>query len=119
MINHSVPIVLLDYSRRNALLVINQSRVKFAKAIFRKMIDEMSLIGSGGTRYISFEDRHWHNDCFVCQRCRGSLVGRGFLTEGPEILCPDCGKREQFHQAENASYSGGQRSIVNDYHKTN
>ena len=116
MINHSVPIVLLDYSRRNVVLVINQSQVKF---FFRKLINEISLTGSGGTRYISFEDRHWHNDCFVCQRCQGSLVGRGFLTEGPEILCPDCGKREQFHQAENPSYSGGQRSIVPDYHKTN
>jgi len=74
------------------------------------------LIGVGGTRYISFEERHWHNDCFVCQRCRSSLVGRGFLTEGLDILCPDCGKREQYYQPET---SGGQRSILSDYHKAN
>ncbi|CAF0817822.1 unnamed protein product [Didymodactylos carnosus] len=51
------------------------------------------ITGVGGTRYISFEDRHWHNDCFVCQRCHSSLVGRGFLTEGSDILCPECGKQ--------------------------
>ena len=50
------------------------------------------LIGIGGTKYISFEDRHWHNDCFQCNRCRISLVGRGFLTEAHDILCPDCGR---------------------------
>ncbi len=97
----------------------NQSLVKKKPKIFSIIID-YCIIGSGGTRYISFEDRHWHNDCFVCQRCRSSLVGRGFLTEGPDILCPDCGKREQYYQAENNGYTGGgQRSIVNDYHKSN
>ncbi|CAF0763347.1 unnamed protein product [Adineta steineri] len=77
------------------------------------------ITGVGGTRYISFEDRHWHNDCFVCQRCRSSLVGRGFLTEESNILCPDCGKREQYYQTENTGFNGGQRSIVSDYHTTN
>ncbi len=67
----------------------------------------MYLIGVGGTRYISFEDRHWHNDCFVCQRCRTSLVGRGFLTEGPDILCPDCGKRDHYYEKENNGYTTG------------
>lgn len=46
----------------------------------------------GGTKYISFEDRHWHNDCFVCKGCHQSLVGRGFITENNDILCPDCGR---------------------------
>ena len=77
-------------------------------------------IGVGGTRYISFEDRHWHNDCFVCQRCRTSLVGRGFLTEGADVLCPDCGRREQYHHhAEQNGYTNGHRSIVTEYQRIN
>ena len=28
-----------------------------------------------GSYFISFKDRHCHNDCFVCSSCRGSLVG--------------------------------------------
>lgn len=74
----------------------------------------------GGTRYISFEDRHWHNECFVCQRCRTSLVGRGFLTEGPDILCPDCGKQNLYHeQIEPNGYNTGQRTVVSYHHRTN
>ncbi|ETE73873.1 Four and a half LIM domains protein 2 [Ophiophagus hannah] len=48
--------------------------------------------GLGGTKYISFEERQWHNDCFNCKKCSLSLVGRGFLTERDDILCPECGK---------------------------
>jgi hypothetical protein len=51
------------------------------------------LVGIGGTRFISFEDRHWHNDCFVCGLCKTSLVGRGFISdEEDDIICPDCAK---------------------------
>ncbi|XP_032275458.1 four and a half LIM domains protein 2 isoform X3 [Phoca vitulina] len=50
------------------------------------------ISGLGGTKYISFEERQWHNDCFNCKKCSLSLVGRGFLTERDDILCPDCGK---------------------------
>ncbi|XP_016965396.1 prickle planar cell polarity protein 3 isoform X6 [Drosophila biarmipes] len=52
------------------------------------------ITGIGGTRFISFEDRHWHHDCFVCASCKASLVGRGFITDGPDILCPDCAKQK-------------------------
>ncbi|KAI5699281.1 hypothetical protein M8J75_000454 [Diaphorina citri] len=50
------------------------------------------ITGIGGTRFISFEDRHWHNDCFMCASCQSSLVGRGFITDGEDIICPDCAK---------------------------
>lgn len=50
------------------------------------------VTGIGGTRFISFEDRHWHNDCFICAGCKVSLVGRGFITDEEDIICPDCAK---------------------------
>uniref|UniRef100_A0A8C5GJN0 Four and a half LIM domains protein 2-like n=1 Tax=Gouania willdenowi TaxID=441366 RepID=A0A8C5GJN0_GOUWI len=50
------------------------------------------ISGLGGSKYISFEQRQWHNDCFNCKKCSVSLVGRGFLTSKDDILCPDCGK---------------------------
>lgn len=52
------------------------------------------ITGIGGTRFISFEDRHWHNDCFICASCKTSLVGRGFITDGDDIICPDCAKQK-------------------------
>lgn len=48
--------------------------------------------GIGGTRFISFEDRHWHNDCFICASCKTSLVGRGFISDEADIICPECAK---------------------------
>lgn len=52
------------------------------------------ITGIGGTRFISFEDRHWHNDCFLCASCKTSLVGRGFITDGDDIICPECAKQK-------------------------
>nr|XP_050027160.1 prickle planar cell polarity protein 3-B-like isoform X2 [Dermacentor andersoni] len=52
------------------------------------------ITGIGGTRFISFEDRNWHNDCFICAMCNNSLVGKGFITDGPEILCPECARQK-------------------------
>jgi len=52
------------------------------------------ITGIGGTRFISFEGRHWHNDCFVCSSCRGSLVGKGFITDADDIICPECAKKK-------------------------
>ncbi|XP_021917362.1 uncharacterized protein LOC110828708 isoform X1 [Zootermopsis nevadensis] len=52
------------------------------------------ITGIGGTRFISFEDRHWHNDCFICATCKTSLVGRGFITDADDIICPECAKQK-------------------------
>ncbi|PAA63787.1 hypothetical protein BOX15_Mlig031352g2 [Macrostomum lignano] len=50
------------------------------------------ITGFGGCKFISFEERHWHSECFVCYKCDINLVGKGFLTDGDEILCPECGR---------------------------
>lgn len=47
-------------------------------------------LGFGGGKYVSFEDRHWHHNCFNCARCNTSLVGKGFIPDNDEILCRDC-----------------------------
>lgn len=52
-----------------------------------------AITGLGGTRFVTFEERSWHNDCFVCNECHASLVGKGFITDGPEtILCSECAR---------------------------
>ena len=57
------------------------------------------ITGQGGTRFISFEGRHWHSQvvtvkishfclslnlsisqCFLCALCKKSMAGRGFIT---------------------------------------
>jgi len=49
-------------------------------------------VGLGSTKFVSFEDRNWHSDCFVCNQCNISLVGQGFLLEDNAILCAGCGE---------------------------
>ncbi|KAJ7406019.1 Four and a half LIM domain protein 5 [Willisornis vidua] len=45
----------------------------------------------GSTKYISFEERQWHGECFNCAKCSVSLVGQEFLTRQDDILCHECG----------------------------
>ncbi|KAK3583915.1 hypothetical protein CHS0354_033700 [Potamilus streckersoni] len=51
-----------------------------------------AITGFGGTKFISFEDRHWHSECFVCYKCQQNMVGQGFLMNEGDILCPPCGR---------------------------
>jgi formylmethanofuran dehydrogenase subunit E len=47
-------------------------------------------IGEKGCKFISFDERHWHSECFNCLQCKANLVGKGFHTEKDEILCSSC-----------------------------
>ncbi|RVE66620.1 hypothetical protein OJAV_G00109360 [Oryzias javanicus] len=49
-----------------------------------------AITGFGDGKYISFEDRQWHQPCFKCSRCSVSLVGSGFFPYRDQILCTDC-----------------------------
>ncbi|XP_066525462.1 four and a half LIM domains protein 3b [Hoplias malabaricus] len=49
-----------------------------------------AITGFGDGKYISFEDRQWHQSCFKCSGCSVSLVGAGFYPSGVKILCKDC-----------------------------
>merc|ERR1711892_66495 len=51
------------------------------------------MSGIGGTRFISFEGRHWHNSCFCCSSCSTSLVDKGFISDKEDIICPECAKK--------------------------
>uniref|UniRef100_A0A6I8PMY1 Four and a half LIM domains protein 3 n=2 Tax=Ornithorhynchus anatinus TaxID=9258 RepID=A0A6I8PMY1_ORNAN len=50
--------------------------------------------GLGGGKYLSFEERHWHQDCFSCARCTTSLVGQGFVPDGNQLLCRACSEAD-------------------------
>uniref|UniRef100_A0A8D0ATS8 LIM zinc-binding domain-containing protein n=1 Tax=Sander lucioperca TaxID=283035 RepID=A0A8D0ATS8_SANLU len=62
----------------------------FCNLFAKKCASCTTPISIGGTKYISFEQRQWHTDCFNCKGCSASLVGRGFLTCKDDILCPEC-----------------------------
>uniref|UniRef100_A0A1I8JIK4 Four and a half LIM domains protein 2 n=1 Tax=Macrostomum lignano TaxID=282301 RepID=A0A1I8JIK4_9PLAT len=49
------------------------------------------ITGFTGSKFISFEQRDWHSQCFNCARCGASLVGKGFLADGEKVVCTECG----------------------------
>ncbi|XP_061430577.1 four and a half LIM domains protein 2-like isoform X1 [Lethenteron reissneri] len=48
------------------------------------------ITGAGGAKFISFEERHWHHECFACKGCNASLAGKGFIVQGDDIVCAAC-----------------------------
>lgn len=89
-------IASVNCSQNDALLALSQSQVRSINSddlSSKSLTNRFLFPGIGGTRFISFEDRHWHNDCFICGICKSSLVGRGFISDEEEdIICPDCAK---------------------------
>lgn len=66
------------------------------------------------TRFINFEDRYWHIECFVCADCRTQLEGRGFINDGSKVICGECAKIRLQHGLNNASSSHTSSSTNNN-----
>lgn len=43
---------------------------------------------------LSYKERHWHQGCFRCSQCRGSLVDKPFAAKEEQLLCTDCYSNE-------------------------
>lgn len=51
------------------------------------------IVGQGGTKFVCFEERNWHNECFSCKKCNVSLVNECFVMDAEEIICPTCAQQ--------------------------
>lgn len=47
-----------------------------------------------GLQDLSYKDRHWHEACFQCFRCKSSLVDKPFAAKEDQLLCTDCYSHE-------------------------
>lgn len=43
---------------------------------------------------LSYKDRHWHSECFLCLKCSRSLVDRPFATKDDMLMCVECYSNE-------------------------
>ena len=50
--------------------------------------------GTGGTKFITYDGKHWHSECFKCGFCEESMAGKGFIQDGEDIICPDCATKK-------------------------
>ena len=39
---------------------------------------------------LSYKEKHWHEACFVCAKCRASLVDKQFGSKADRIYCGPC-----------------------------
>lgn len=39
---------------------------------------------------LSYKDKHWHEACFLCNKCRVSLVDKQFGSKLDKIFCANC-----------------------------
>ena len=39
---------------------------------------------------LSYKDKHWHEACFLCTKCRVSLVDKQFGSKADKIYCGNC-----------------------------
>jgi hypothetical protein len=39
---------------------------------------------------LSYKDKHWHEDCFLCSMCKISLVDKPFGSKNDRIFCANC-----------------------------
>jgi hypothetical protein len=56
--------------------------------------------GLGSTKFVAFEAAAWHNECFFCAICKDSMVGKGFIQDEGNIICPECAKKKMMEEME-------------------
>lgn len=57
------------------------------------------------TKFVSFDDKHWHADCFKCMQCQTNLVGNSFAKRDTNLLCKDCVTKDTESQTKTTSSS--------------
>lgn len=93
----SLETAVVMFNCMNPLLFFFSANVNHQKMVPSANHVKLSICcsaGLAGAKYISFEERQWHSECFTCLQCSVSLVGRGFLTQRDNILCTDCGREK-------------------------
>merc|ERR1712029_158388 len=56
--------------------------------------------GFGNTKFIAFEKLAWHYECFICAMCKESMVGKGFIQDEGNIICPECARKKMLEEME-------------------
>ena len=44
----------------------------------------------GNVQFVNYEDKTYHNECFVCYKCRKPLSGLKFRVHGENRICTSC-----------------------------
>ncbi|KAF7395865.1 hypothetical protein HZH68_009915 [Vespula germanica] len=64
--------------------------IKCYESVFANGCEECNKIIGIDSKDLSYKDKHWHEACFLCNRCRVSLVDKQFGSKVDKIYCGNC-----------------------------
>ncbi|VDL99227.1 unnamed protein product [Schistocephalus solidus] len=41
-------------------------------------------------QYMTYKEKAYHKECFICHRCQGCLAGKQFCIKEGNFYCPEC-----------------------------
>ncbi|EEB12480.1 limpet, putative [Pediculus humanus corporis] len=64
--------------------------IKCYESVFANVCEECNKIIGIDSKDLSYKDKHWHEACFLCNKCRVSLVDKQFGSKSEKIYCGGC-----------------------------
>ena len=64
--------------------------IKCYESVFANTCEECSKTIGIDSKDLSYKDKHWHEACFLCSKCRVSLVDKQFGSKADHIYCGNC-----------------------------
>ncbi|CAH2233085.1 jg10561 [Pararge aegeria aegeria] len=64
--------------------------IKCYESAYANGCEECDKIIGIDSKDLSYKDKHWHEACFLCAKCRVSLVDKQFGSKVDKIYCGNC-----------------------------
>uniref|UniRef100_A0A2A4IU48 LIM zinc-binding domain-containing protein n=1 Tax=Heliothis virescens TaxID=7102 RepID=A0A2A4IU48_HELVI len=64
--------------------------IKCYESVFANGCEECNKTIGIDSKDLSYKDKHWHEACFLCAKCRVSLVDKQFGSKLDKIYCGNC-----------------------------
>ncbi|KAK8372845.1 hypothetical protein O3P69_019948 [Scylla paramamosain] len=64
--------------------------IKCYEAVFANSCDDCNTVIGIDSKDLSYKEKHWHEKCFLCNKCQVSLVDKQFGSKMDKIFCGPC-----------------------------
>ena len=90
VIDNTVTILICILIIRYVLRDDHPYCIKCYENVFANNCDECGKIIGIDSKDLSYKEKHWHEACFLCNKCRTSLVDKQFGSKADRIYCGPC-----------------------------
>lgn len=64
--------------------------VRCYEQVFANTCEECQKSIGIDSKDLSYKEKHWHENCFLCNKCRVSLVDKPFGSKAEKVYCAGC-----------------------------